>query len=101
VLGAITGRDVLRNTTTIVREFGPAAYARCVLAVATGHPRTFLAAVTASASLEQRQRRRAVLALAVALLASASVAVTRPAGEGGGTAGCIAACEAPGHPSRS
>jgi hypothetical protein len=45
MMGVITNREVLRHGATIVREFGPAAYGRCILALVTGRPRTFLAAI--------------------------------------------------------
>ena len=33
IQGAITARDVLLNSATIVRHFGPSAYLRCCLAI--------------------------------------------------------------------
>jgi hypothetical protein len=68
VRGVITGRQVFWNGWTIVREFGPAAYGRCVLAVVTGRPTTFLATVSAS-----RRPARSLRAAALAALAIASV----------------------------
>lgn len=44
--GVITGREIFQHGWTIVREFGPAAYGRCVVAVITGRPTTFLAVVS-------------------------------------------------------
>jgi hypothetical protein len=72
VLGVITGRDVIRNGWTIVREFGPAAYGRCVLALVTRRPSTFLAVVTAPRRPAPGARRAAAFA-AVAALASAGL----------------------------
>lgn len=40
--GLITTRDVLRHTALIVREFGPATYFRCCLAIILRHHTTFL-----------------------------------------------------------
>jgi len=40
--GVITGKDVLRHSLTIVRSFGPAAYLRCLGALASGRRCTFL-----------------------------------------------------------
>ena len=65
MLGVITGREVLRNGWTIVREFGPATYGRCLLATATGRPITFLALAT-QASHPVHGFRIAVLSLAAA-----------------------------------
>lgn len=42
VNGAITGRDVLVHSVTIVRLFGPAFYVRCLRAMLSGRPCTFL-----------------------------------------------------------
>lgn len=42
VQGSITSRDVLLHAFTIVRLFGPAFYLRCVKAIASGRPCTFL-----------------------------------------------------------
>lgn len=47
--GVITGRDVVSQSLTILREFGPAAYGRCLRSLLTGRPRTFLEAVCAPA----------------------------------------------------
>lgn len=43
--GLITTRDVLKHSATIVREFGPATYLRCCLAIITGRRTTFLSVV--------------------------------------------------------
>ncbi|HEX9244328.1 MAG TPA: hypothetical protein VF875_17960 [Anaeromyxobacter sp.] len=40
--GAITSRDVLLHTVTIVRLWGPAFYVRCLRAIASGRTCTFL-----------------------------------------------------------
>ena len=42
IAGVITTRDILRHTGTIVREFGPAAYWRCCVAILLGKRTTFL-----------------------------------------------------------
>ncbi|HYV67814.1 MAG TPA: hypothetical protein VE964_16325 [Myxococcales bacterium] len=47
IAGIITTKDVLRNTAIIVREFGPAAYLRCCLAILGRQRTTFLACVFA------------------------------------------------------
>lgn len=40
--GVITGRDVLKNSMLIWREFGPRCLVRCLLACAMGPKTTFL-----------------------------------------------------------
>jgi hypothetical protein len=40
--GVITGKDVLLHSLTIVREFGPATYLRCLGALASRRRCTFL-----------------------------------------------------------
>jgi hypothetical protein len=40
--GSITGRDVLLHSVTIVRLWGPAFYVRCLRAIASRRPCTFL-----------------------------------------------------------
>ncbi len=42
ISGVITTRDVLRHGATIVREFGPAAYLRCCVAILFKRRTTFL-----------------------------------------------------------
>lgn len=42
VQGSITSKDVLFHAFTIVRLFGPSFYLRCVKAIASGRPCTFL-----------------------------------------------------------
>ncbi len=42
VQGAITSRDVFLHAVTIVRLWGPIFYIRCVRAVASRRPCTFL-----------------------------------------------------------
>jgi hypothetical protein len=42
ISGAITSRDVLRNSATIVRQFGARTYLRCCLAMLLGRQTTFL-----------------------------------------------------------
>jgi len=45
IRGVITGKHVLFNATTIVREFGPRILLRCCVALALRRPTTFLACV--------------------------------------------------------
>lgn len=40
--GVITGKHILLHSLTIVREFGPATYLRCLGALASGRRCTFL-----------------------------------------------------------
>jgi hypothetical protein len=40
--GAITAKDVLLHGVTIVRLWGPGCYLRCIRAVMSRHPSTFL-----------------------------------------------------------
>jgi hypothetical protein len=47
ISGVITSREVIRNTLTIVRKFGPRAYLRCCTAMLKGRRTTFLACVFA------------------------------------------------------
>lgn len=47
VQGAITSKDVLLHAFTIVRLFGPTFYLRCVKAIASGRPCTFLEVLAA------------------------------------------------------
>ncbi len=42
VQGTITGRDVIIHSLTILRLWGPGTYLRCLKAVATRRPCTFL-----------------------------------------------------------
>jgi hypothetical protein len=55
VQGVITSKDVLRHSLTILRLWGPTCYLRCIRAMVTGHPRTFLEVVFEGA--EQRVAR--------------------------------------------
>ncbi len=41
--GAITGRDVFKHSVTILRLWGPRCYFRCLCAVLSRKPSTFLA----------------------------------------------------------
>ncbi len=43
--GAITGRDVLVHSLTILRLWGPGVYIRCLRAMVSRRPCTFLAVV--------------------------------------------------------
>ena len=45
IRGVITGKHVLLNAATIVREFGPRTFLRCCMALALRRPTTFLACV--------------------------------------------------------
>lgn len=45
--GTITARHVFMHSFTIVRHFGPTAYLRCLAAVLSGRPTTFLECVCA------------------------------------------------------
>jgi hypothetical protein len=42
VQGTITGRDVLIHSFTILRHWGPSCYLRCLKAVVSRRPCTFL-----------------------------------------------------------
>ena len=48
VQGSITGKDVFLHAFTIVRLFGPSFYLRCVRAIASGRPCTFLEVLAAA-----------------------------------------------------
>lgn len=72
--GVITAREVLQHGWTIVREFGPGAYGRCVVAVVTGRPTTFLAVV----SRRRRPARRPPGALVALALGIAAAMTLRP-----------------------
>jgi hypothetical protein len=48
VQGSITSKDVLFHAFTIVRLFGPSFYLRCVKAIASGRPCTFLEVLAGS-----------------------------------------------------
>jgi hypothetical protein len=43
--GVITGKDVIRHSLTIIREFGPRTYLRCLRAAVSSKPSTFLEVV--------------------------------------------------------
>ncbi len=40
--GSITSKDVLRHSLTILRLWGPSCYVRCLRAIVSGKPCTFL-----------------------------------------------------------
>jgi hypothetical protein len=40
--GTITGRDVILHSFTILRNWGPGCYLRCLRAMVSGRPSTFL-----------------------------------------------------------
>jgi hypothetical protein len=44
--GVITGRDVLLNSVTIIRLWGPRRYLRCLRAALSRNPSTFLTIVS-------------------------------------------------------
>ena len=46
--GAITGRDVLLHSVTILRLWGPSFYVRCLRALASRKPCTFLEMLAAT-----------------------------------------------------
>jgi hypothetical protein len=45
IVGVITGKDVLKNSLTIVRLWGPKTYLRCLRAALSSEPSTFLQVV--------------------------------------------------------
>jgi hypothetical protein len=45
MVGVITGKDVLKNSLTIVRLWGPRCYLRCLRAALSREPSTFLQVV--------------------------------------------------------
>jgi hypothetical protein len=45
MVGVITGKDVLKNSLTIVRLWGPKCYLRCLRAALSSEPSTFLQVV--------------------------------------------------------
>jgi hypothetical protein len=45
MVGVITGKDVLKNSVTIVRLWGPRTYLRCLRAALGSEPCTFLEVV--------------------------------------------------------
>jgi len=46
VQGTITGRDVIRHSLTILRLWGPGCYVRCLRALVSGRPCTFLQVIS-------------------------------------------------------
>ena len=42
IVGVITGKDVLKNSLTIVRLWGTKCYLRCLRAALSSEPTTFL-----------------------------------------------------------
>jgi hypothetical protein len=46
VQGAITGRDVLRHSLTILRLWGPTCYVRCLRAIVSRRACTFLEVIS-------------------------------------------------------
>ncbi len=61
MMGAITGKDVLRHSFTIVRLWGVATYLSCLRAALTRKPSTFLGVLygmpQASPALEPARKR--------------------------------------------
>ncbi|BDG02111.1 hypothetical protein [Anaeromyxobacter oryzae] len=53
--GLITGKDVLRHGFTILRWYGPACYLRCLRALASRTPCTFLSVACAGPALRARR----------------------------------------------
>jgi hypothetical protein len=47
VQGTITGRDVIRHSFTILRLWGPTCYVRCLRAIMSRRPCTFLEVISA------------------------------------------------------
>jgi hypothetical protein len=50
VQGAITGRDVIRHSLTILRLWGPTCYVRCLRAIVSRRRCTFLDVVSTTSS---------------------------------------------------
>lgn len=50
VQGTITGKDVLVHSLTILRLWGPGVYIRCLRAIVSRRPSTFLSVVAARTS---------------------------------------------------
>jgi hypothetical protein len=48
VQGAITGRDVIWHSITILRLWGPTCYVRCLRAIVSRRPCTFLEVISTS-----------------------------------------------------
>lgn len=69
--GVITGRDVLIHSWTILHEFGLGAYGRCLGALFTGRPSTFLEAVQGVSLPASRRSRRVGQAIVCGLAVTA------------------------------
>ncbi len=54
VQGAITGKDVLIHSLTILRCWGPGVYIRCLRAMVSRRPCTFLAVVASQTNEPDR-----------------------------------------------
>ena len=54
VRGTITGKDVLLHSFTILRLWGPGVYVRCLRAMVSGRPCTFLGLLAEERSVVQR-----------------------------------------------
>ncbi len=52
--GLITGKDVLLHSFTILRLWGPGVYVRCLRAMVSGRPCTFLGLLAEERSVVQR-----------------------------------------------
>jgi hypothetical protein len=51
VQGAITGRDVIWHSLTILRLWGPTCYVRCLRAIVSRRPCTFLDVISSRSSM--------------------------------------------------
>ncbi len=54
VRGTITGKDVLLHSFTILRLWGPAVYVRCLRAMVSRRPCTFLGVLAEERSVVRR-----------------------------------------------
>jgi hypothetical protein len=54
VRGTITGKDVLLHSFTILKLWGPGVYVRCLRAMVSGRPCTFLGLLAEERSVVRR-----------------------------------------------
>ena len=54
VLGTITGKDVILHSLTILRLWGPGVYVRCIRAMMSGRPCTFLGVLAEERTVARR-----------------------------------------------
>ena len=54
VRGTITGKDVLLHSFTILRLWGPGVYVRCLRAMMSGRPCTFLGVLAEQEAVVRR-----------------------------------------------